>query len=531
MILKYTYILAGFLVLSNSTLFSQTLTFQLASRVYYFDQNGLSGETPVQILEPNNCNNFVWGMKNLVRHGDIFYHTYQARVNGADNDIYLRTSTDGITWSSRIQVSDDSLDSNQRMAIPVIYGDPQQPDICIVWEDLRNSNSAQLRAATSNDGGNTFSPSVQITDHDDAVRFNHSIAVDANGILYLTWTRGTDTGAYFTTWFSKSTDGGASWTPRFEVYTGRIFSYPPEIVARSNGELLLTIHDNQNNGSDLIVFTSTDGGNTWSTAASAAIYNNSTLANLFYYTIVKDPNDVVHFVHQYTFSNANINYKYAQSTDWGNSWTPFVQISDTAYSQLQPVFSQTNSPSLAIADNGHIYSAWADQRLDVNNSNYEMFLTRSLDNGATWSDDLQINERPELETQFYVSLGVKSGAVIDTVVMVWLEASDTTTTAINYQPILSQNFVLKQNYPNPFNPSTTIEFGLPAAAVVSLEIFDLLGQPVVGAYRDTPLRSGVHEWEWNGTDAAGNPAPSGIYFYRLKIDNRSTATRKMILLN
>lgn len=94
---------------------------------------------------------------------------------------------------------------------------------------------------------------------------------------------------------------------------------------------------------------------------------------------------------------------------------------------------------------------------------------------------------------------------------------------------LPANYSLKANYPNPFNPSTTIEFDLPEAAVVTLEIFDNLGRHVAGAYRDSPLRAGTHKWEWNATDARGNPLSSGIYFYRLQA-NGYTQIRKMMLV-
>jgi flagellar hook assembly protein FlgD len=43
------------------------------------------------------------------------------------------------------------------------------------------------------------------------------------------------------------------------------------------------------------------------------------------------------------------------------------------------------------------------------------------------------------------------------------------------------------------------------------------------------MQAGTHRIQWNGTDAEGNPAASGIYFYRLQ-SKTYDATRKMILL-
>lgn len=94
---------------------------------------------------------------------------------------------------------------------------------------------------------------------------------------------------------------------------------------------------------------------------------------------------------------------------------------------------------------------------------------------------------------------------------------------------LPKGFKLSQNYPNPFNPSTTISIELPLSSSVTLEIFNVMGQRVVGAYRDTPLRAGIHEWQWNGADAAGNAVASGVYFYRLTA-GEFVQTRKMLLV-
>jgi hypothetical protein len=49
------------------------------------------------------------------------------------------------------------------------------------------------------------------------------------------------------------------------------------------------------------------------------------------------------------------------------------------------------------------------------------------------------------------------------------------------------SYGLYQNYPNPFNPSTVIRFDLPEAQVVSVKVFNVLGQEVI------TVASGLHE--------------------------------------
>jgi hypothetical protein len=89
-------------------------------------------------------------------------------------------------------------------------------------------------------------------------------------------------------------------------------------------------------------------------------------------------------------------------------------------------------------------------------------------------------------------------------------------------------FALKQNYPNPFNPQTSIEFALPEGQMVSLEIFNILGQRVrtlVGGFR----KAGTYTVVWDGANDVGSDVPSGIYFYRLAAGT-FIRTAKMVLL-
>lgn len=87
---------------------------------------------------------------------------------------------------------------------------------------------------------------------------------------------------------------------------------------------------------------------------------------------------------------------------------------------------------------------------------------------------------------------------------------------------------LDQNYPNPFNPVTSISFQISSAGMVSLDIFNLIGQKVASLFQGT-LPGGDHQFEWNGKDDFGIQLPSGIYIYRLKTREYSL-TRKMFLI-
>ena len=75
--------------------------------------------------------------------------------------------------------------------------------------------------------------------------------------------------------------------------------------------------------------------------------------------------------------------------------------------------------------------------------------------------------------------------------------------------------------PNPFNPITTIEFELPDKSLVSLKIFNILGEEVT-ALVNQELAAGKYRFQWDSRKAA-----SGTYYYRLEA-GKYHETRKMI---
>ncbi|NOY58813.1 MAG: T9SS type A sorting domain-containing protein [Calditrichaeota bacterium] len=91
------------------------------------------------------------------------------------------------------------------------------------------------------------------------------------------------------------------------------------------------------------------------------------------------------------------------------------------------------------------------------------------------------------------------------------------------QNSLKFDFKLQQNYPNPFNPTTIISFSIPRKAIVTLKIFDILGEEVKVLLNEQKSE-GKYNIEFNASSL-----PSGIYFYRLLSGNFSE-TKKLVLL-
>ncbi|MDW7681979.1 MAG: FlgD immunoglobulin-like domain containing protein [bacterium] len=91
-----------------------------------------------------------------------------------------------------------------------------------------------------------------------------------------------------------------------------------------------------------------------------------------------------------------------------------------------------------------------------------------------------------------------------------------------------QNCVLAQNYPNPFNPETRIDYSIPHAGNVTIEIFDINGR-LVRQLISQRQSAGFYQVNWHGKDQNGRPVANGLYCYIFSFDNKRLS-RKMILM-
>jgi len=88
---------------------------------------------------------------------------------------------------------------------------------------------------------------------------------------------------------------------------------------------------------------------------------------------------------------------------------------------------------------------------------------------------------------------------------------------------LPTEFALSSNYPNPFNASTVIEYQLPEAGDVKLEVYNLIGEKVA------TLVNGAEEAGYKSVTWDASEVSSGLYFYRLTSGDFSE-TKMMMLV-
>jgi flagellar hook assembly protein FlgD len=83
-------------------------------------------------------------------------------------------------------------------------------------------------------------------------------------------------------------------------------------------------------------------------------------------------------------------------------------------------------------------------------------------------------------------------------------------------------------FPNPFNASTVIRYDLPSASFVRLEIYNALGQKIK-TLMSAKESAGEHRIQWDATNDAGQPAPSGVYLIQLQA-GKETRTHKVTVV-
>ena len=104
----------------------------------------------------------------------------------------------------------------------------------------------------------------------------------------------------------------------------------------------------------------------------------------------------------------------------------------------------------------------------------------------------------------------------------------TSIVSVDGLELLPTAYGLSQNFPNPFNPTTSIEFALPEASEVTLEIYNLLGQKVRTLVNGS-VPAGYINTLWDGMDQNGMEMSSGTYIYRLQTAD-VTFSKKMVLM-
>lgn len=197
-------------------------------------------------------------------------------------------------------------------------------------------------------------------------------------------------------------------------------------------------------------------------------------------------------------------------------------------------------PSISKDGSGNFVIAWGDER-NGGWDNRDIYAQRYLSDGTTLGENFRVTDTGD-KNQSSPDVKLWNGLIYTTWVDnraggtgydIWANVLDGEfpATRISDQeiPRAPSAFMLKQNYPNPFNPTTVIQYQLSKNSMVTLEVFNFIGQRIKTLVQQNQP-SGIHMQIWDGTNDYGEIVPTGVYFYQLHSGTFSE-TKKMLLMH
>jgi uncharacterized repeat protein (TIGR03803 family) len=271
--------------------------------------------------------------------------------------VAFQKSTDGTHWSKprvALRKSGRSFPYDTSMAVDTSPDSPRVNSLYLSGV-MASPGMTQILVSHSTDGGATWTQAAVDSaqkypaDHD----FTR-ITVGKDGAIYVTWLYCVATGPHSgcgdgvgQMMFSKSTDGGNTWSPP-RLMAEATF-YPPHGLPNTNG---------------------------------VRVYN--------YPVIGVDNSNGSHagnlYVVMNTWTGTYLRVQVIRSTDGGNTWSKPVPVAPASDTHDQFF------PSLSVSPTGKVGVSWLDRRNDPANIDYQAFAAISSDGGRSFQPNWQLTK-------------------------------------------------------------------------------------------------------------------------------------------
>lgn len=300
--------------------------------------------------------------------GNIYVVWQDNREGPGDFDIYLAKSTDGgASFETNVRVDHNGTGTFDQLN-PTIAIDSSD-NIYIAWEDERNGKTDfDIFFTKSGDGGANFqSPDVQVDDDTGTglQKFPKIAVLNKNPTpeLYIVWQDERQGLGNFDVYFSKSTDGGATWGDGSDnnndilVNDNTIFGQEnPDMAIDGNGDIIIVWDDGRaGNYKNLYYSRSTDGGASFGTNVKMfdAFTNSTDQTNPV--IAAKGENVTIAWL-----DNRNgvtqTDIFFSISSDSGSTYGPFLKADQGGINTVQ------SEPDILIKGQNTVYLAWEDNR-------------------------------------------------------------------------------------------------------------------------------------------------------------------------
>jgi len=258
------------------------------------------------------------------------------------------TSAKRLTWNA-----DDDVNGNIAVDSSGV--------LHVIWEGWRTypmTDACEIFYKKSTNGGVAWTPTRRITWRESLFRYV-DIAVDSYDNIHVVWYE--EAYGHNEICYTKSTDGGATWTAARYI-TWAAWSRYPEIIADSFTDLYVTFADGLSGDWVPYYKKSTDSGATWSPRRAWA----------FGRALSVDPSGHLHVVWGDS-SPGNQEIYYKKSTNGGDTWTARRRLTWTA--------GDSKGPEISIDPSGQFHVLWCDNT----SGQYEYYYKKSTDGGNSWT--------------------------------------------------------------------------------------------------------------------------------------------------
>ena len=224
---------------------------------------------------------------------------------------------------------------------------------------------------------------------------------------------------------------------------------------------------------------------------------------------------------------------YRQSRDKGKSWNK-EQVLSKIPEGSWPQSPSTRTLSAEFEQGKPIGFTWA---VDTAYSTYKVKVRVSLNGGETFCDVTTITPDAEyaggstiMITRKRILVAWADDGLIGYDEIYFRSAPVVNTVKKQNNKVLkSKNVALAEAFPNPANPTTTLSFNIGNSSVVTVKVYNVVGEEVAILMNNASLNKGNHEMKFDASSLS-----SGIYYYRIFVqtdDGESMmSVKKLVLL-
>ena len=302
---------------------------------------------------------------------------------------------------------------------------------------------------------------------------------------------------------SRSTNGGLNWT---QIYSG-VFQFLFFGVEFYNSNYGIV------GGEDGKVLITTNGGTNWTTsnAGGYGLMHGVYIFNEDSAYVVGTPEQIYKTTNGGStwFSDFNSGFNEAfYKIKFTENGTGIICSSGGKFlinTDYVPV-ELTNFTASAVGN--EVKLNWSTAT-ELNNSGFEILRS---ENELNWENIAFIpgfGTTTESKSYSFIDKELETGHYSYRLKQIDYDGSYEYSNEVDVTLSIPAEFKLAQNYPNPFNPSTTIEFSIPNNALVTLKVYNTIGEEVA-VLMNGDLPAGSYSGKFNASGLA-----SGIYIVKM----------------